>query len=276
MEHEKVPLSVDEILQCAEACFKQDGQMIQFDRSSIRLFSSKKHYVVKTRWQGHNVVVKYFNPKIRDYLDRHNREFENYKRLISQELKQEEINAFRMPQLIRNCPGALILEYCNGFTAEEMLKQRKLKEHHIIGIVRFLLFLHRQGLIFGDQRLKNIMVDSKGCIIPVDLEDIQPGSPLEDIGLFGSAFLDHHTGLFEGDFDNFSMAALVEFIKTYQKLALKQQISWFTKFDFENLDFWHPYLKNGLETVAHRRNKQLSVEGWQKIQEHFSIQMNIT
>ncbi len=194
MKHEKISLTCEQILEKIKLTLQLNKKIFSFKPDTCEIFESKKHYALKVdvNFQlkdqkdevSQTVVIKYFNPRIRNYLERWSKERENYQTIneLIDDLGQS--SRIHIPKLIYACPGILMLEFIEGESIDSLLNDQMVSKNILETFAKWLVVLHENNLIFGDQRLNHFLYTSNQEIFAVDLEDICQGDPNEDLGYF--------------------------------------------------------------------------------------------
>jgi thiamine kinase-like enzyme len=263
MKHEKIPMNCFEIINKILDTINLTGKKIILNQNKCTQFFSKKHFVIKTELlsiensviseSSNEIVIKMFNNKIFNYLDRWNNE-------INQYLKLSSLfgNNF-LPNLIFSCPGIAIYEFIQGESYFDLLMTHKLTNDSLTLLAECFFKINEQGLVFGDARLRNFIFSKSKNLFLVDYEEIHEGNIIRDISNFIISFIDNNPGIFEGSDIGYNLNCMIYFLDSYQllKSGSKSQIIPNHENIEDLIDFWIKQIEISLKIVIERRSLKI-------------------
>ena len=264
MKHEKIPMNCFEIMKKTLSEITLTGKKIQLNQDICTQFYSKKHFVIKTELlsfensivskSSNEIVIKLFNRKILNYLNRWNNEIIQYQKLKSL------FGNKNLPNLIFSCPGIAIYDFISGENYFDLLMTQKLSNKSLDLLAEFTSKLYEQGLVFGDARLRNIIF-SKSCnMFLVDYEEIHEGNKILDLSNLMVSFIDNYPGILEGSYNGYNLNRMIYFLHSYNLLEIGSNSHTTSNLEtFENLtSFWIKQIEGSLKIVIERRSLTIS------------------
>lgn len=273
MKHEKIPMNCFEIIKKILSEIKLTGKKIQLNQDICTQFYSKKHFVIKTELilfensinsgSSNEIVIKLFNNKILNYLNRWNNEINKYRKLISL------FGNNNLPNLIFSCPGIVIYDFIPGENYFDLLMTRKLSNNSLKLLADYCFKIYEQGLIFGDARLRNFIFSKSQNLFLVDYEEIHEGKVIKDLSNLMVSFIDNYPGIFEGSDNEYNLNRMIFFLNSYQLLKNGSNSHIIPNYDnTEDLAaFWIKQIEGSLKIVIERRSLEISNTKMEKIKE---------
>ena len=264
MKHEKIPMNCFEIMEKILSEITLTGKKIQLNQDTCTQFYSKKHFVIKTELISfensiisgcpNEIVIKLFNNKILNYLNRWNNEINQHRKLKSL------FGNKNLPNLIFSCPGIAIYEFIPGDNYFDLLMTQKLSNKSLDILAEFTFKMYEQGLVFGDARLKNIIYSKSRNMFLVDYEEIHEGNKVIDLSNLMVSFIDNYPGILEGFYNGYNLNRMIYFLRSYHLLEIRLNSYTASNHEtFENLtDFWIKQIEGSLKIVIERRSLKIS------------------
>jgi hypothetical protein len=277
MKHEKEELTCSQILENIQKILASHNKKYLYDEKSCVLLPSRKHYVIRVKIaqddpanSPQEQIIKYFNPRIQDWEQRWQNEIENYDklRLISQHTTIDGKSTFHIPPRYDYCEGIIIYAKIEGKNFEDTLISKNLTLENLRNLASWLYELHKENLVFGDQRLRNFLIDPHGNIYGVDFEDIHSFSDdgwREDLGEFLGAFLDIDKNLFNGYINNTIFKTMKTFLQIYLDLKKSSNSGLSIENSLLNTKTWVNLIIQALKHTSNRRDLRLNDLFWNSL-----------
>ena len=271
MKHEKIPMNCIEIMEKILNEITLTGKKIQLNQDICTQFYSKKHFVIKTELLSfensiisgcpNEIVIKLFNNKILNYLNRWNNEINQHRKLKSL------FGNKNLPNLIFSCPGIAIYEFIPGENYFDLLMTQKLSNNSLEILAEYIFKLYERGLVFGDARLRNFIFSKSQNLFLVDYEEIHEGNTIHDLSNLMVSFIDNYPGIFEGSDNEYNLNRMIYFFNFYQQL--KNGSNPHITPNHENTedftDFWIKQIEISLRIIVERRSLKISNTKMEKI-----------
>lgn len=264
MKNEKIPMNCFKIMKKILKEFNLTGEKIQLNQDICTQFYSKKHFVIKTELisfensmisgYSNEIVIKLFNSKILNYLNRWNNEISQHQKLKSL------FGNKNLPNLIFSCPGIVIYEFISGENYFNLLLNQKLSNKSLDLLAEYTFKLYEQGLVFGDARLRNIIFSKSGNMFLVDYEEIHEGNKILDLSNLMVSFIDNYPGILEGFYNGYNLNRMIYFLRSYHLLEIGSNSQTTSNLEtFEDIaDFWIKQIEGSLKIVIERRSLKIS------------------
>ena len=264
MKHEKIPMNCFEIIKKILSEIKLTGKNIQLNQEICTQFYSKKHFVIKTELlsfensiisgNSNEIVIKLFNNKILNYLNRWNNEINKHRKLKSL------FGNKNLPNLIFSCPGIAIYEFIPGENYFDLLMTQKLSNKSLDLLAEYTFKLYEQGLVFGDARLGNIIFSKSHNMFLVDYEEIHEGNKIIDLSNLMVSFIDNYPGILERSYNGYNLNRMIYFLRSYHLLEIGSNSHTSSNHEIieDFADFWIKQMENSLKIVIERRSLKIS------------------
>ncbi|QEE14881.1 hypothetical protein DSAG12_00702 [Promethearchaeum syntrophicum] len=280
MKHEKNAMNCIEIINKIRGIISLSGDKIKFNHNKCTQFHSKKHYVIKTELlffensvslrRPNEIVIKMFNDKILGYLNSWNNEIDKYLKLKSLFGKKN------LPNLIYSCPAIVIYEFISGENYFDLLMAQKLSNKSLCLLAKCYQKLNKQGLVFGDARLRNFIFSKSQSLFFVDYEEIHEGDIVRNISNLMVSFIDNNPGIFEETDNEYNLNRMIYFLLSYQ--SVENRLNSYITPNHKNYEkfteFWVAEILNSLKIVIERRSLQINNQKMEKIRNEIKNAFN--
>ena len=271
MKHEKIKMNCNEIINKILSTINLSGKKIKINQDNCTQFYSKKHFVIKTELlsfenstisgSSNEIVIKLFNDKISNHLNCWNNEIVQYLKLKSL------FGNKNLPNLIFSCPAIAIYEFISGVNYFDLLMSQKLSNKSLKLLATCFFNLHKQGLVYGDARLRNFIFSESEHLYLVDYEEIHEGNDIRDISNLLVPFIDHYPGIFEGSDIKYNLNRMIYFLNSYQFLnnGISSDFAPNNEKSEELTDFWIKQIEFSLKIIVERRSLEINNTKMEKI-----------
>lgn len=264
MKHEKIKMNCNEIINKILSTINLSGKKIKIDQDNCTQFYSKKHFVIKTELlsfenstisgSSNEIVIKLFNDKIFNHLNCWHNE-------INQYLKLKSLFGYKnLPNLIFSFPGIAIYEFIKGKNYFDLLMAKKLSNKSLKLLADCFFNLNKQGLVYGDARLRNFIFSESEDLFLVDYEEIHEGNSIRDISNLLVSFIDNYPGIFEGSDIEYFLNRMIYFLNSYQFLnnGIKSNFTPNNEKSEDLTDFWIKQITISLKIIVERRSLKIN------------------
>lgn len=259
-----------ELFQRIVTVLEKNKFQCQLIEATLEKMASKKHYVIKinailpeqdkesdnhptraTKKVTKPIIIKIFNDRIIDSKSRIKAEIENYNFF-----EHTHIVSAQRPKRLAFFNEMVMYEYLDGKTCLEFLTEKQMNDATWGLLGRFFAELHQKKMVFGDCRLNNFIIMNQTLFI-IDYEEMKKGDPNSDLANISSAFLDNYPGIFEEEYCEHNIKALIQFLKAYSShkgtnMIHKNQIG---------------LIMSGLMETAVRRGKNINQKAWKDMEQ---------
>ncbi|UYP48716.1 hypothetical protein NEF87_005001 [Candidatus Lokiarchaeum ossiferum] len=250
-------LSLEDLHLAVNHLFAESGFDLHLDSKDSFELKSKKHYVFKSTLlpQNRDVCVKFFNDEIPLYHQRWKNEVQNM--TILPQLSY----LINTPELIASAQNVIVYEFLIGDNLFDLLLEKRISLDTLRSLAEIFSTLHDRGFIYGDARLRNMILTKKSKIYLIDPEEMQKGDSLEDVAEFLCSFIDFTPGIFQNNMDLYYLDTMIQFLQYYLKFApigLPEKA-------YLDREFWVEIILNSLKQITMRRSISLSPSKWSEI-----------
>ncbi len=256
-------LSCEELHRTASQLFLDSGLDINIDPKKCSLLESKKHYVFKTNLLSSNrtVCIKMFNESIANYHQRWENELQNIAFL------SQISYMFNVPEIIASAKNVIIYEFLEGINLFDLLLGKNLASETLRSLAEKFAILHDHGFIYGDARLRNMILVDGSKLYFIDTEEMRRGESLEDLQELLCSFIDSTPGIFQKHLDLYCLNKMFQFLRYYLSFSPIRLPQDAYAINPNHRHFWIQEIKQALVQIAQRRLLDLSDGDWAEIEE---------
>lgn len=250
-------LSLEDLHLTVTQLLAESGFDVKLGSKGSFELQSKKHYVFKSTLLPENriVCIKFFNEEIPNYHQRWKNEVQNISVL------PQLSYLINTPEIIVSAQNVIIYEFLVGDNLFDLLLEKKISLDTLRSLAEIFSTLHDRGFIYGDARLRNMILVENSKIYLIDPEEVQRGNSLDDIVEILCSFIDFTPGIFQNQIDLYYLDKLVQFLQFY----LSFSPIGLPKIAYSDGVFWTNKILNSLKQIAIRRTITLSASRWSEI-----------
>ncbi len=174
---------------------------------------------------------------------------------------------FNVPEIIASAKNVIIYEFLKGINLFELLLKKNLAPETLRSLAEKFAILHDHGFIYGDARLRNMILVDGSKLYFVDAEEMRRGESLNDLSELLCSFIDSTPGIFQNHLDLYCLNKMFQFLRYYlsfSPIGLPQD-AYAINSNYHH--FWIQEIKQALILIAQRRSFDLSDDHWAKIEE---------